>query len=149
MTQSRSMSLIEAVTNVALGYPYLANDMVKGNFSNSRLALIEFRRRVSAWQHSVMVWQLCRPVYARWMDAAVLSGALALPGYEATDNDPDDNPKDTEIAVTDIDDGETDTADEPPAVPAPSPAATDQPAVAAPAPAQDAAQSGNPAELSA
>jgi hypothetical protein len=63
--------------------PYLANDMVKGNFSNSRLALIEFRRRVSAWQHSVMVWQLCRPVYARWMDAAVLSGALTLPGYEA------------------------------------------------------------------
>jgi lambda family phage portal protein len=57
--------------------------MVKGNFSNSRLALIEFRRRVSAWQHSVMVYQLCRPVYARWMDAAVLSGALALPGYEA------------------------------------------------------------------
>jgi capsid protein len=30
-----------------------------------------------------MVYQLCRPVYARWMDAAVLSGALALPGYEA------------------------------------------------------------------
>jgi capsid protein len=30
-----------------------------------------------------MVWQLCRPVYARWMDAAVLSGALTLPGYEA------------------------------------------------------------------
>jgi lambda family phage portal protein len=57
--------------------------MVKGNFSNSRLALIEFRRRVSAWQHSVMVYQLCRPVYARWMDAAVLSGALTLPDYEA------------------------------------------------------------------
>ena len=56
--------------------------MVKGNFSNSRLALIEFRRRVSAWQHSVMVYQLCRPVYARWMDAAVLSGALSVPGYE-------------------------------------------------------------------
>ncbi|MFU8779153.1 MAG: phage portal protein, partial [Roseovarius sp.] len=39
--------------------------------------------RVSAWQHAVMVYQLCRPVYARWMDAAVLSGALTLPGYEA------------------------------------------------------------------
>ena len=25
----------------------------------------------------------CRPVYARWLDLAVLSGALALPGYEA------------------------------------------------------------------
>jgi len=75
-------TLLQISAALGIPYPYLANDMVKGNFSNSRLALIEFRRRVSAWQHSVMVYQLCRPVYARWMDAAVLSGALALPGYE-------------------------------------------------------------------
>jgi lambda family phage portal protein len=76
-------TLLQISAALGIPYPYLANDMVKGNFSNSRLALIEFRRRVSAWQHSVMVYQLCRPVYARWMDAAVLSGALTLPRYEA------------------------------------------------------------------
>ncbi|WP_127110217.1 phage portal protein [Pararhodobacter zhoushanensis] len=76
-------TLLQISAALGIPYPYLANDMVKGNFSNSRLALIEFRRRVSAWQHAVMVWQLCRPVYARWMDAAVLSGALSLPRYEA------------------------------------------------------------------
>ena len=76
-------TLLQISAALGIPYPYIANDMVKGNFSNSRLALIEFRRRVSAWQHSVMVFQLCRPVYARWMDAAVLSGALALPRYEA------------------------------------------------------------------
>ena len=76
-------TLLQISAALGIPYPYIANDMVKGNFSNSRLALIEFRRRVSAWQHSVMVYQLCRPVYARWMDAAVLSGALNLPGYEA------------------------------------------------------------------
>ncbi|MBZ0130595.1 MAG: phage portal protein [Rhodobacteraceae bacterium] len=76
-------TLLQISAALGIPYPYLANDMVKGNFSNSRLALIEFRRRVSAWQHSVMVYQLCRPVYAHWMDAAVLSGALSLPGYEA------------------------------------------------------------------
>jgi len=76
-------TLLQISAALGIPYPYIANDMVKGNFSNSRLALIEFRRRVSAWQHSVMVYQLCRPVYARWMDAAVLSGALTLPGYEA------------------------------------------------------------------
>jgi capsid protein len=69
-------TLLQISAALGIPYPYLANDMVKGNFSNSRLALIEFRRRVSAWQHSVMVWQLCRPVWARWMDMAVLSGAL-------------------------------------------------------------------------
>ncbi|CUH70022.1 phage portal protein, lambda family [Thalassovita autumnalis] len=76
-------TLLQISAALGIPYPYLANDMVKGNFSNSRLALIEFRRRVSAWQHSVMVYQLCRPVYARWLDLAVLSGTLALPGYEA------------------------------------------------------------------
>ena len=76
-------TLLQISAALGIPYPYIANDMVKGNFSNSRLALIEFRRRISAWQHSVMAWQLCRPVYARWMDAAVLSGALTLPGYEA------------------------------------------------------------------
>ena len=76
-------TLLQISAALGIPYPYLANDMVKGNFSNSRLALIEFRRRVSAWQHSVMVYQLCRPVYARWLDLAVLSGTLSLPGYEA------------------------------------------------------------------
>nr|WP_111405453.1 phage portal protein [Phycocomes zhengii] len=75
-------TLLQISAALGIPYPYLANDMVKGNFSNSRLALIEFRRRVSAWQHAVMVYQLCRPVWVRWIDAAVLSGALSLPGYE-------------------------------------------------------------------
>ena len=61
-------------------YGYVSNDGAKGNFSNSRLSLIEFRRRVSAWQHSVMVFQICRPVWARFMNTAVLAGALKLPG---------------------------------------------------------------------
>lgn len=75
-------TLLQISAALGIPYPYLANDMVKGNFSNSRLALIEFRRRVSAWQHSVMVYQLCRPVFERWLDLAVLSKALVLPGYE-------------------------------------------------------------------
>jgi lambda family phage portal protein len=56
--------------------------MLKANYSNSRLALLEFRRRIEAYQHAVMVWQLCRQVWARWMDTAVLAGALELPDYD-------------------------------------------------------------------
>ncbi len=29
-----------------------------------------------------MVFQMCRPVWARFMDVAVLAGALRLPGYD-------------------------------------------------------------------
>ncbi len=68
----------------ALGLPYanLSADMLKANYSNTRAALLEFRRRIEAFQHSVLVFQMCRAVWARWMDAAVLSGALDLPDYE-------------------------------------------------------------------
>ncbi|MBX9635180.1 MAG: phage portal protein, partial [Magnetospirillum sp.] len=68
----------------ALGVPYayLSNDMLKANYSNSRLALLEFRRRIDAWQHAVMVYQLCRAVWQRWMDTAVMAGALDIKGYE-------------------------------------------------------------------
>jgi lambda family phage portal protein len=68
----------------ALGLPYanLTADMLKANYSNTRAALLEFRRRIEAFQHSVIVYQMCRAVWARWMDMAVLSGQLALPDYE-------------------------------------------------------------------
>jgi capsid protein len=70
--------------SAALGVPcaYLSNDMLKANYSNSRLALLEFRRRIEAYQHAVIVWQLCRQVWARWMDTAVIAGALELPDYD-------------------------------------------------------------------
>ncbi len=75
-------TLLQVSAALGVPYAYLSNDMLKANYSNSRLALLEFRRRVDAWQHAVIVFQLCRPVLARWMDAAVLSGAIDLPDYE-------------------------------------------------------------------
>ena len=76
-------TLLQVSAALGIPYAYLSNDMIKANYSNARLALLEFRRRTEAWQHAVMVWQLCRPVWQRWMDTAVLAGALAIPGYEA------------------------------------------------------------------
>jgi len=76
-------TLLQVSAALGVPYAYLSNDMLKANYSNSRLALLEFRRRVEAYQHAVMVWQLCRRVWARWMDTAVISGALELPDYES------------------------------------------------------------------
>jgi lambda family phage portal protein len=44
---------------------------------------VEFRRRIEQLQHGVVAHQLCRPIWARWMETAVLAGALDLPEYAA------------------------------------------------------------------
>lgn len=75
-------TLLQVSAALGIPYAYLSNDMIRANYSNARLALLEFRRRVEAYQHAVMVWQLCRRVWQRWFDTALLSGALALPDYE-------------------------------------------------------------------
>ncbi|MBZ0138770.1 MAG: phage portal protein [Pseudorhodoplanes sp.] len=75
-------TLLQVSAALGVPYAYLSNDMLKANYSNSRLALLEFRRRIEAYQHAVIVWQLCRQVWARWMDTAMMAGALDLPDYD-------------------------------------------------------------------
>ncbi len=71
----------------------------------------------------------------------------------ATENQPDDNVQDTEINVTDIKEGATNAADDPPATPVPPSAQANLPAAPAPTPApapiQVASTPSNLAELSA
>ena len=75
-------TLLQIAAALGVPYAYLSCDMVKANYSNSRLALLEFRRRVESWQHAVLVYQMYRVVWQRWLDVAVLAGALDLPAYE-------------------------------------------------------------------
>jgi lambda family phage portal protein len=75
-------TLLQVSAALGVPYAYLSNDMLRANYSNSRLALLEFRRRIEAYQHAVMVWQMCRQVWARWMDTAVLAGVLDIPDYQ-------------------------------------------------------------------
>ena len=62
-------------------YEQLTGDLTQVNYSSIRAGLLEFRRRVEALQHCVIVHQLCRPIWQAWMDQAVMEGALNLPGY--------------------------------------------------------------------
>ncbi len=62
-------------------YEQLTGDLTQVNYSSIRAGLLEFRRRVEALQHGVIVHQLCRPIWQAWMEQAVLEGALMLPGY--------------------------------------------------------------------
>ena len=77
--QYRTLLQISAALGVPYGY--LSGDVAKGNFSNSRLSLMEFRRRISAFQYSVLVFLMCRPVWERFVDSAVMAGAISMPGY--------------------------------------------------------------------
>ena len=45
------------------------------------MAKLEFRRRIEQLQHGTLIFQLCRPVWRRWIRDAVLAGALDLPGF--------------------------------------------------------------------
>lgn len=62
-------------------YEQLTGDLTQVNYSSIRAGLLEFRRRVEALQHGVLVHQLCRPIWQAFLEQAVLEGAIKLPGY--------------------------------------------------------------------
>ncbi|MBF0339674.1 MAG: phage portal protein [Magnetococcales bacterium] len=70
---------------VAMGIPYeqLSGDLTGVSYSSIRAGLVEFRRRMEQWQQTIIIHQFCFPIWERWMDQAVLSGALRAPGYAA------------------------------------------------------------------
>ncbi len=65
----------------AMGVPYTlgTGDLKRANYSSLRGAVVEFRRKLEQMQHNVIVQQLCAPIWRRWMNDAVLVGALAMP----------------------------------------------------------------------
>lgn len=75
-------TLLQVAAGLGLPYANVTSDMLKANYSNTRAGLLEFRRRLEAFQHSVLAFQFCRPVWSSWLDMAVLSGALCLPNYD-------------------------------------------------------------------
>lgn len=64
--------------SASLGLPYhlVTGDVRQANYSSLRAELVEFRRRIGQLQHGIVAHQLCRPVWRRWLETAVLSGAL-------------------------------------------------------------------------
>ncbi len=72
---------------LGITYEQLTGDLTGVNYSSIRAGLLEFRRRCEQFQFQVMVYQFCRPVWRRWVEAAVLAGALRAPGY-ARDPEP-------------------------------------------------------------
>lgn len=67
---------------LGVAYSTLSRDYSQANYSSGRLALLDDRdnwRVLQSW----LIENFHRPVFEEWLDLAVLSGELDLPGYEA------------------------------------------------------------------
>jgi lambda family phage portal protein len=64
----------------SLGIPYslCTSDLRRANYSSLRGSIVEYRRKLEQVQHNVFVFQMCLPIWRRWMDTAVLAQALPL-----------------------------------------------------------------------
>jgi len=60
----------------------VTGDVTRGNFSNVRTAIIQFRRHVKQWRANVMAFQLNRVIWSRFVEVAVLAGVIDLPKFD-------------------------------------------------------------------
>lgn len=67
--------------SVGLGITYeqLTGDLTGVNYSSIRAGLLEFRRKCTALQHNLIVFQMCRPIWNKFIELAVLSNAIDVP----------------------------------------------------------------------
>ena len=68
--------LLAIASSLGIPYAQMTGDVEKANYSNTRAAMLEQRRRVTQMQRLYIIPQLCKPVWRIWTEAAVLSGAL-------------------------------------------------------------------------
>lgn len=77
-----TVTLREIASGLGVPYSAMTGDVSDANYSSMRDARVEFRRRAEALQHSLLVFQLCRPVWRRFVLSEVLSGRLQAPDFE-------------------------------------------------------------------
>lgn len=75
----------EVAAGLGLLYEQLTGDYGELNDRTLRSALHEFRRQCHVWQHHMMVFQLCRPVWSRWIQTAVMAGQIDPGGLSLAD----------------------------------------------------------------
>ena len=64
-------------------------DLEGVNYSSIRAGLLEFRRKCEQFQHSVFIFQVCHPIYRRWMREAMLALVFGVPALNAYADDPE------------------------------------------------------------
>lgn len=75
------VQLRKIAAGIGITYEMLTGDLTGVNYSSIRAGLLEFRRRCEAFQHQVMVYQFCRPVWKAWIKAAAMVGVIDAGDY--------------------------------------------------------------------
>jgi lambda family phage portal protein len=76
--------MLRAVASgVGCSYTQVSSDFSQSNYSSSRLELLETRAHYKTLQQ-YMITALCREVYGKWLEMAVMAGVLDLPGYDSS-----------------------------------------------------------------
>ncbi|MDR3386917.1 MAG: phage portal protein [Rudaea sp.] len=73
--------LMAAAASVGMPYEILTGDLREVSDRVLRVLLNEFRRSVEQLQWNIFIHQYCRRVWAWWVDACVLSGAMDAPDF--------------------------------------------------------------------
>ncbi len=74
-------NLLSLCASMGLPYFSVTGDTAKANYSSLRAALVEAKRRIEQFQWETLIFQMCRPVWNRWLPLAVMSGAVDLPNF--------------------------------------------------------------------
>lgn len=69
-------TLLQVFAALGIPYAYGSGDTTKGNFSNVRTEIMNFRRRVGQHQQNYSIPQMCSPVWHRWLDEAEFAGVI-------------------------------------------------------------------------
>jgi lambda family phage portal protein len=80
-TEFMRVQLRAIAAGLGITYEQLTGDLERVNYSSIRAGLLEFRRRCEQFQHQVMVFQFCRPVWRAWIEAAAVAGEISARDY--------------------------------------------------------------------
>ena len=69
-------TLLQVAAALGIPYAYLTGDTTKGNFSNVRTEIMNFRRRISQFQKNVIIPQLCERMIDEFMMTAEIAGVI-------------------------------------------------------------------------
>lgn len=76
--------LMAAAASVGMPYEILTGDLREVSDRVLRVLLNEFRRAIEQLQWNIFIHQYCHRVWAWWVDACALSGAMPMPDFHRT-----------------------------------------------------------------